>query len=69
MKKLNAQSKNEKVTNQLNEEIDYNFEVQNGFVELDIISLDEKTLNRPRVNKSFLNETEPGTPRSRVSHR
>ena len=69
MKKLNAHSKNERVTNQLNEDIDINFDVQNGFVELDIVSLDEKSAAKPRVNKSYLNETEPGTPRSRVSHR
>ena len=71
MKKLNAKSKNERVTNQLqlSEDIDYNFEVQNGFVELDIVSIDEKSAAKPKVNKSYLNETEPGTPRSRVSHR
>ena len=71
MKKLNAKSKNERVTNQLqlSEDIDYNFEVQNGFVELDIVSIDEKSAAKPKVNKSYLNETEPGTPRSRVSNR
>ena len=67
MKKLNAQSKNERVTNQLSEDIDYNFDDQGGFVELDIVSIDEKSAAKPRINKSYLNETEPGTPRSRLS--
>jgi hypothetical protein len=67
MKKLNAKFKDERITNQLDEEINYNFDVQNGFVELDILSLDEKSV-KPRVIKSLLNETEPGTPRSRISH-
>ncbi len=53
----------------LSEAIDYNFDVQNGFVELDILSIDEKSAAKPRVNKNYLNETEPGTPRSKVSHK
>ena len=39
---LNAKSRDERVTGQLQDEIDYNFDVKNGYVELDILSLDEK---------------------------
>ena len=38
MKMLNAKSKNEHPTTELRNEIDYNFDVTNGFVELDVVS-------------------------------
>ena len=67
MKMLNAKSKNEHPTTELRNEIDYNFDVTNGFVELDVLSQDEKSAKPSSLKKSFINNTEPGTPRSKTS--